>query len=384
MSKINRRNFMQRGSAMALAAAYATALPTGAMAARENELNIFCWEGYNSDSVLDPFRREFDATVRTEALTGDPDAVNRLRAGESKIWDLININHPWARNILYPENLIKPIARERFEPYYEKMMSAFAPPYHWAMDDSGEHLLGMIQRLGTFSFAVNTDKISREMSEDQGWDLFLDPAMEGTYGMLTYDDWNIAHIMLTAGIDPYREHTAEEVEKYTEVAKRIIGGTKMFSDDLTQINLAMINGEIDACFSGGTYSVSSARYDGATNIRGITPLRGPLEGNKGGLNWIELTSVLNRPDSSPLAEEFLAYVQRPEVSKEVAFAEGTYNPVANMSDPDVLARFDSDELDAIQWDTLEEDLARGAEYNIIPDLPVLHEIYSNLRRERQN
>ena len=61
----SRRNFLKTTSAIAAAYSMGT-FPTLARAAREKELNIYCWEGYNSDDVLDPFRREFDATVRAE------------------------------------------------------------------------------------------------------------------------------------------------------------------------------------------------------------------------------------------------------------------------------------------------------------------------------
>ena len=52
-------------------------------------------------------------------------------------------------------------------------------------------------------------------------------------------------------------------------------------------------------------------------------------------------------------------MQRPDISKKVAFAEGTYNPVAQMGSEEVLASFDKDELDAIQWDSL-----RITSYNV--------------------
>lgn len=379
--KSSRRNFLQTSGAMALAVASGVT-PKLALGARDKELNIYCWEGYNSDNVVDPFRSEFDAKVRTEALTSDPDAVNRIRAGENKIWDLINVNNPWARNIMWPEGLIRDLPRERFEPYYEKMLAAFHPPYKWAMDESNQHLLGMVQRFGTFSFAVNADKISVKMSEDQGFNLFLDPKMAGRYGMLTYDDWNVAHLCITAGVNPYSNLSDADIEKYKTTAKTIIDGTKIFTDDFNQLNLALINGEIDAYFSGGTYSTSTARFDGASNIYGVTPKSGPIDG-KGGIVWIEVTSVVNNPNLSPLAEEFLAYVQRPGVSKQVAFAEGTYNAVSQMGDPEVLSAFSNEELDAIQWESLEEELARCADYSIQPNLAKTHEIYLGLRRERQ-
>ena len=377
----SRRNFLQMTGVWAAAAAAGT-LPNFAHAARDKELNIYCWEGYNSDEVLDPFRSEFSAKVRAEGLTSDPDAVNRLRAGETKVWDLINVNNPWAREMMYPEGLIKPIPRDRFEPMFSKMMPQFHPPYSWAMDKSGKELLGMTQRFGPFSFVVNTDKISQKMAEDQGFKLFLDPAMKGRYGILTYDNWNIYHMCIAADVHPFKKHTKEEIAKFGEVAKQIFNGAKNLTDDLVQMNLGLINGDIDAYFTGGTYTASPARFDGAKNVRGITPNSGPMDG-KGGIVWIELTSVVNNPEVSPLAEEFLAYIQRPDVSKKVAFAEGTYNPVTQMGDKAVIDAFSKEELDAIQWDTLEQEMANSVDYDINPDYDQMYELYSAAKRERE-
>ena len=384
-NRYTRRNFLQQTGAWAAAAASIGVMPGPGQAAsdRSKELNIYCWEGYNSDDVLDPFRKEFNARVRAEGLTSDPDAVNKLRAGETKIWDIINVNNPWAREQMYPEGLIKPLPRERFEPYYEKMLPAFKPPYKWAMDASGKELLGMTQRFGPFSFVVNTDKISRKMAEDQGFKLFLDPAMKGRYGLLTYDNWNIYHMCIAADIDPFRKHTKAEIAKFGEMAKRIFNGARNLTDDLVAMNLALINGEIDAYFTGGTYTASPARLDGAKNIRGITPNSGPMNG-KGGIVWIELTSTVNNPNPTPLAQEFLAYVQRPDVAKKVAFAEGTYNPVAQMGSRDVLAKFNKEELDAIQWDSLEQEMTNSVDYDINPDYAEMYELYSAAKRERKS
>src|SRR5690349_21707347 len=134
-SEISRRNFMQQSALWAAAFAGAGSLGARrAEAARETELNILCWEGYNSAQVLDPFRSEKGATVKAESLTNDPTMINRLRAGETNVWDLINVNNPWARKIMYPEKLIKPLDRARFEPHFDRMMPEFKAPYKWAMD----------------------------------------------------------------------------------------------------------------------------------------------------------------------------------------------------------------------------------------------------------
>lgn len=374
---LTRRNFLRRSAALGGAAAFGP-LAGPAFANRNDQLNILCWEGYNSDAILDPFRAAHrGATVRAESGTSDPDMINKLRAGEINVWDLINVNQPWARDRLYPEGLIRPLSKDRFMPYFDTMLPEFKD-YPLAFADDGE-LIGMPQRYGPFRFVVNTDVISREMAEDQGWNLFLDPAMKDRYGVLTYDNWNIIHMCLTAGLNPFAPVEGEDLETFKTTAEAIFDGAKLLTDDLVAMNTALINGEIDAYFTGGTYTASPARYDGATNVRAITPKSGPVDG-KGGCAWIELTSAVNNPDPSDLAQEFLEYVQSPEACKAVAFTEGTYNPVSQMGNPDVLALFDAEELDAIQMDSLAEEMARSLDYEVVSSYDVLIDIYTQARR----
>lgn len=379
--RMSRRNFMQQSTAMAAAVAAGSTLGIRSAAAdRSKELNILCWEGYNSAQVLDPFREQSGAEVKAESLTNDPTMINRLRAGEINVWDLINVNNPWARKVMWPEKLIKPLDRAVMEPYFEKMMPAFKPPYHWALDDSGKELIGMCQRFGPYSFVVNMDKISRASAEDQGWDLWNDPANAGKYGILESDDWNVFNICCIAGFDPFKTHDDAEVAKFTEAAKRVFKGAKVVGDIAT-MNQSLVSGEIDFHMTGGTYSVSPARADGATNLRAVTPKKGPMAGGKGGISWIEVTSVVNNPDVSPLAVEFLKYVQDPTVAHVVAFAEGTFNPVAQMGNPDCFKLFTKEELDAIQWDSLEEEMAGSIEYDVVPDYDKLLDIMTSAKRE---
>lgn len=358
------------GSLMGASAAYA---------ARNDELNILCWEGYNSDPVLGPYRAKHpDATVRAESGTSDPDMINKLRAGEIRVWDLINVNQPWAREQLYPEGLIKPMDKDRFMPYFDKMLPEFAEPYPLAFADNGD-LIGMPQRYGPFSFVVNTDKISREAAEDEGWNLFFDPKMKGRYGVLTYDNWNIIHMCMAAGLDPFKPVEGADQEKFKTTAQQVFANSRLLTDDLVAMNTALINGEIDAYFTGGVYSASPARFDGLTNVRAITPNSGPVDG-KGGCVWIELTSVVNNPDPSELAQDFLEFVQTPDIAHAVAFTEGTYNPVAQMGNEEVMAKFTKDELDAIQMDSLAEDMAKSADYGVVASYDALIDIYTQARR----
>ena len=238
----------------------------------------------------------------------------------------------------------------------------------------------MCQRFGPYSFVVNTDKVSRKTAEDQGWDLFNDPANAKKYGVLESDDWNVFNICAISGFDPFKDHNEQEVAKFTETAKRVFKGAKVVGDIAT-MNQALVSGEIDFHMTGGTYSASPARADGHKNIRGVTPGKGPLTDGKGGISWIEVTSVVNNPNASPLAVEFLQYVQKPENAHIVAFAEGTFNPVTQMGNADCFKLFTADELDAIQWDSLEEEMARSVEYDIVPDYAKLLDIMTAAKRE---
>ena len=73
-------------------------------------------------------------------------------------------------------------------------------------------------------------------------------------------------------------------------------------------------------------------------------------------------------------------MQKPEISKAVAFTEGTYNPVSQMGSDKVMSLFDKDELDAIQMDSLADEMSRSLDYQVVSSYDALIEIYTKARR----
>jgi spermidine/putrescine transport system substrate-binding protein len=51
-----------------------------------------------------------------------------------------------------------------------------------------------------------------------------------------------------------------------------------------------------------------------------------------------------------------------------------------MANPDCFKLFTTEELDAIQWDSLEEEMAASIEYDIVPDYDKLLDIMSAAKR----
>ena len=178
------------------AATGAAALGVGPAMAQDRPLSLLTWDAYADPRLLDMWREQTGGDIRYEIHISDPTSVNRLRAGETTVWDFININNPWARKQLWPEGLIRDLPRDRFEPLYGQMFEKFAAPYHWAMSEDNEHLLGVVQRFETFDFVINSDVIAPATAKDEGWDLFNNADFAGRYGILAYEDWNVMDICM--------------------------------------------------------------------------------------------------------------------------------------------------------------------------------------------
>ena len=336
------------------------------------DLNILCWEGYDDPAVLDPFAVEHGITARGEAHVSDAATADRLIDGEAADWDVINLNNPFVRDVLYPRGLIHELDAARFGPHVERWLPQFADLYRWAASPDGDAILGICQRFGPFNLVINSERMSQAMAEDQGFGLVADAANAGRYGILEYDDFNVFHICIGAGLDPFAAMDAADLDRFSFNAAAWFGGAAIVTPDHLAMNRALVDGDIDFYLSGGVFSASAARFDGHDNIRAITPQGGPM-GGKGGIVFAEITAVIAGDRDLQLAEDFLAYLLRPEVAVAVAVTEGTINPVVQMADPAVRAAFSSAHLSAIQWDTIEEEISRCAHYRVAPDYAALFE-----------
>ena len=377
------RNTISRRGVMAGLAASAgvAAFGCGPAGEDERELALLTWDAYADPRLLNLWRDRTGGSIRYEIHVSDPTSVNRLRAGETAVWDFVNLNNPWARKQLWPAGLIRELPRGRFEPLYNDMFEKFAPPYYWAMSEDGEHLLGVVQRFETFDFVVNSDVISPRTAKDEGWDLFNNVDFANRYGILAYEDWNVMDICMGAGIDPFGEKSEADYAAFQKTATQWIKNAKLITTDFAQLNLAIMNGEIDAYFTGGTYSITSARLEGVDNLHAITPDRGPSNG-KGGINWIELNSAVAKPDPNEDTLDFLEWITEPEPAYIVANGNGNLQPVSQMAQPEVLAKFTKEQLVALQWDEFDERIARSVEYDIVPDYDRLYDIYAAAIRAR--
>ncbi len=332
-------------------------------------MNLLCWEGYEADNILGEFSRQRNIQCHAQTLLSDNGTAQMVAERQTHDWDLININNPWVRDYLCHQGIIATLDEDRFAYTQEKLLPEWERLSHWVRDDRGS-LIGVGQRFGAFNFVVNTDRIDRRSAEDQSYDLTSDGRLR--FGILTYDDFNVFHICIGAGLNPFEKLDESARALFSATASDWFGRASVITDDHLALNRALIAGDIDFYISGGVYTVSEARLAGYNQLRSITPSRGCING-RGGIVFAEITSAFAMAKRLPDALEFLEYMVRPEIAVRIAATENTLNPVAQMGDPNVFSRFTTAQLDAIQWESLSEDVARCAMYRIPPDFQDLHQ-----------
>jgi spermidine/putrescine transport system substrate-binding protein len=313
--------------------------------------------------------------VHAHGHVSDFAAQQRVRAAPSA-WDLININSPFVRDVLYPAGLVRALDAGRFGAR-NPGQSAFAEFEHWARAADGS-TIGVCQRCGPFNLVVDTAAISVGAAEDEGFHLAADARNRGRYGILAYDDFNVLHIAIASGLDPFRPLSETEIDTFATTAEQWFAGAHLVTRDHRVLNRALLDGSIRFHLGGGIYTVSCARRDGHTRLRAITPSRGPIDG-RGGIAFVEVNALLAQSENIAEAEEFLAFLLGPEAAVCAILADGAANPVVQMSAPDVLTRLDRTILHAMQWDTLESELGRCAQYRVAPDYVRLHAVLTAAR-----
>ena len=334
-------------------------------------IRIIGWEGYDDPFLIEPFEQAGGSSIAVDAHFSDFAATQRVLGTHGR-WDLVNINSPFVREVLYAKGRVQQLDKDKFEVASHRLSApaSFREFYQWGVSPEG-HAIGICQRFGPFNFVVNSAAISVAMAEDQGFKLAADPKLAGRYGILAYDDFNVFHIAIASGIDPFQNVSESALAAFTGTAKRWFMEARFVTTDYNTLNQALMDRTIDFYLSGGIYSASPARREGHLQICAVTPKSGPMQG-RGGIAFVEVNAALTDAPSASAANTFLDYLAQPATAVRASLAARSANPVLQMSDPAVFSYFTLELLKAMQWNTLEEELARCAQYRIAPDYQRMH------------
>ena len=334
-------------------------------------LRCLGWEGYASGSLPEAFQRACGIVLSGADHLGDDAACRKILA-ERDAWDIININTPFVRDVLYPAGAIAP-ADERYRGAVNSVSGPLSR-FHAAVLGPDDVLLGVPQRFGPFNLVINSERVAAPTARKDGFSLALDPYFRGRFGVLAYEDFNVMHIAIAAGLDPFQAMDDAELIRFRAAAMNVLQAAAMVTDDHNAMNEALVRGEIDFYISGGVYTASPARLEGHLQVQAITPQGGPIAG-KGAVAFVEVNALV-AGGRAPRPERcaFLDFILSPDGAYRAAKAAGACNPVVQMHDRRVREQFSAHELTAMQWDSIEEDLAYCADYAIIPSYRQLAEI----------
>jgi spermidine/putrescine transport system substrate-binding protein len=326
-------------------------------------LKLLCWEGYERAEFTHEFSQRTGVEIDGDTLLSDASAAAQV-LNQPGAYDVLNINNAYVRNVLHPAGTIEHLDESRFETYLEGQTPSFDALARWTRSADDAHLIGVGQRFGPFNLVINSSLVSRHRAQDEGFALAEDASLP--YGVLRYDDFNIFHIAIAAGLNPFQPLSAGEVDVFERKAAQWFDNATLVTDDHHVLNQALVCREIACYLSGGIYTASPARLDGRLEIEAITPNRGPIDG-LGGIVFAEITSVLKHDDMHPMGVDFLTYLLEPASAVKIAMIDGTCNPVVQMGNPNVFNAFSARQLAAIQWDTLAEDVSRCVHYDTVPN-----------------
>lgn len=348
------------------------------------KFSLYCWEGYESPEILGRFSEAHQLAVTVENLTSDAEAASRVIDGHTVQPSVLNINNPFPRRRLFPAKRIRTLEHQTLDEWNVGTLPWTASLCDWAYGDSGE-LIGIPQRFGPFNFVINTKRISRDLAENEGFYLLGDPASAPSYGVLVFPEFNVFHIALSSGLNPFRSLSREEKDRFEHQAQQWFNYARYISDDNHKLNKRLADQSIDMIASAGMFSSGYLRREGFNEIYCVTPATGPMKG-KGGIGFVELNTVPVDTPSYSHSIDFLNMILTPDIARHVISNPINCNPIVQMGDSRIYNALSVELLDTLQWDTLEEDLARCVEYDLPPDfdqlLAIVKSVVESSRDER--
>jgi spermidine/putrescine transport system substrate-binding protein len=352
------------------AAEYDTLYEPGENDETGETINHLTWTGYDASNVQDPFRDQFDCDTQLDLFTSNPKAFNRLESGEWEQFHQATFDMAWLPD-LAEADLIRPLDYEAWKPYtFDKYIDMFTKDegYAFAFLNEDDYsfdidgtMYGVPQRFGWASFVVNKDTVSESdySSYDAAW---MDGYDVGVYDLMF---WGIQIIMLREGIDPYKEHTDEEVEQVRQATFDLFDNAKTLLPDFASMNQAMKSGEIDIGFISGSWINGTLRRGGDLKFEAHVP-------EEGSVIWVETTCMV-KGDQPTVSDNYLAYMQQEETATNLMWpTSGGTNAVPHQT---ALDGATDEQREVLRIDEIPDIVDNSVFYTGVPDLDKFEPIW---------
>ena len=271
---------------------------------------------------FDPFNAANDTDISFDLIVDSPGGFAKLQAGASREVDLVSSDMPWITR-MGPAGLAMELNPDEYADVYASFYDQFKPPFEPLLNEG--KTIGVATRWGWVGPCVNTD--ITDPDEWKSYDPVFDAKNKDKICVMDWGDWPILPMALHAGIDPYQELDAAQLEEIRKVLRAMFKNTRTLVADLTQAQKGLLDGSLLGCIGAGSYLTSAVRKQGHKNIVGLVP--DPKNGLKQGIIWVEATAILKETDQPELAQKLLKHVVSKDAGHVLSLLETTCNVVTN-------------------------------------------------------
>ncbi|USZ73711.1 ABC transporter substrate-binding protein [Natronosalvus halobius] len=298
-------------------------------------INVLTWEGYGTDTIIDEFESEHDATVNISLLSSDSEGFNMLQSGGTSDYDLLTLNNTWAARHA-EAGTIEPLDPDDF-PEMDNFLEQFQWPFDsFAYDDE---MYALPTRWGWDTLTVNTDEVPEEHYESYEvlWTGGPDGQYKGKMGIMDWPTWNIPKIAQSLGYDPFKQ-TEEELDDIQDHLIRMFENMGSIYSGTSAIRQAFLQEDI-VISPVGNFTMSELRAEGHDWVNVVLP-------EQGGMQWTEGMCLVEDPSNRELAIEFMNRIISPEGQHSVAWDPAAKSPPVNTESFDL---FDADQQEALMF-----------------------------------
>lgn len=300
---------------------------------KQQQLNVFIWTEYLPQSVIDAFSKEYGVKVNYDTYSSNEEMLAKLTAGASGYDVIVPSDH--IVTILLNKDLLLPLDKEQLpnlvniDPQFlDKDFdpgNKYTVPYMW----------------GTVGIAVNTEKVKEKITSAK--DLW-NPKYKGRIVLLD-DPREIIGLTLQMLGKSRNSTNPADLEAAKAKLKELLPSVKAFDSDSPKSLLLSGEAYLGVVWSG---EAALANIENP-NIAYVIP-------SEGGGMWMDNLAIPKTSKNKELAQKFINFLLRPEVSVELskAYPYGNPNKAAlALLDPKLLANKASyppaESLKHVEW-----------------------------------
>ena len=267
------------------------------------ELNLFGWSEYVPQAVLDGFTKATGIKVNFETYSSNEELLAKLVAGGSN-YDLVQPSD-YTAEVMIRQKLLAPLDAARL-PNLKNLDAAMRRQPH---DPEGRFTVPYMS--GTVGIVVNTEKVKTPVT---GYRDFFQPRFKERIVVLNDSRELVTWALYSQGA-PINTINAANLAKVKPVLAEWVKLVKVFDSDSPKT--ALLNGDVAVGVVWGG--------EGAILLNKNKKFRWiiPAEGSHMFIDSLAIPKAAKNVES---AEEFMNFILRPEISKEISEEFPYLNP----------------------------------------------------------